>query len=290
MKILITGISGLIGTTLKDFLISQGHAVSGFSLKNHNTHTLDQIKDRLENSDVIISLSGETIAQRWTTSAKKRIYDSRIDSTQLLVKAILKVHKPKIFLSASAFSIYETHNTLPATEFSPLASKNDFIRRVLKDWEAATFPLDDIGIRRINLRFGTVLSRKGGFLAKMLGPFNWGLGGHQGSGKQLISWIDIDDLVRAIYFCILDAKIQGPVNLVAPQVITNDQLCKALGMALKRPVWLSVPSWALEFLLGKEFAQEMILKSYNVYPKKLLDAGFVFNYPIIEQSLNHLLK
>lgn len=287
MRIVITGISGLIGSALKKFLILEGHEVFGLSLKDKKD--LAKLKN-LGKIDAVVNLAGETIAQRWSEKSKKIIYDSRIFTTQLLVKTILEINNtPEVFLNASAFSIYET-STLPASEFSPIDSKNDFIRQVVKDWEAATFPLDKAEIRRINLRFGTVLSPKGGFLAKMLPVFKLGFGGHQGSGKQLISWIDIEDVVRAIYFCILNENIHGPVNIVAPETITNDGLCKEVGKSLKKPVWLTVPSWVLEMVFGKEFAQEMILKDSNVYPKKLLDAGFVFKYPTIEKSLEHLLK
>lgn len=301
MRILITGISGLIGTALKDYFISQGHDVIGFSLKlSKDKKNLEDIKrkliDTVSKIDVVINLSGESIDQRWTKGARKRIYDSRINSTKLLVNTLLQIanskisNKPKIFITASSIGVYG--NEIAATEASSVSSNTDFIRHVVKDWEAATFPLDQnkTGIRRVNIRFGTVLSPKGGFLGKMIGIFKFGLGGHQGSGDQLISWIDIEDVVRSIYFCIINETIQGPVNIVSPQIITNNHLCKALGKTLKKSVWLSVPGWALELLLGKEFAQEIILKNFTAYPKKLLDAGFIFNYPKIEESLDHLLK
>ncbi|PWU06364.1 MAG: TIGR01777 family protein, partial [Verrucomicrobia bacterium] len=133
-------------------------------------------------------------------------------------------------------------------------------------------------------------SGKGGLLRKLLPLFKLGFGGHQGSGEQMISWIDIEDAVRAIDFCIKDFKIEGPVNLVAPEIVSNQYFYKELGKILKRPVWLSPPGWFLKLVLGKEFAQEVLLNDYNAFPKKLLDAGFKFKYPTIEESFTHLLK
>lgn len=296
LRVLITGISGLIGTALKEFLESQGHEVIGLSHKNIQGYlrwdpnkSIIPIKD-FEGIDAVINLAGETIAQYWTKAAKERIYNSRIASTKLLVQTILEAkNKPKIFISASACSIYKNNVNIPATESSEPVSKLNFLNSVIHDWEEATLPIDQTETRRITLRLGNVLSQKGGILSSMLPIFKWGFGGYLGSGEQLISWIDIDDVVRAIYFCILNKGMQGLVNIVSPNVVSNREFSKALGKVLKRPVWLAVSGPLLKLILGEELAQEVILRDVNVYPKKLLDAGFEFKYSYIEESLNHLL-
>lgn len=296
LRVLITGISGLIGIALKEFLEAKGHEVIGLSHKSTKGNlrwdpnkSIMPIKD-FEGIDVVINLAGETIAQYWTKAAKERIYNSRIISTKLLVQTILEAkNKPKIFISASACSIYQMNVNIPATETSESVSKLNFLNSVIHDWEEATWPIDQTETRRITLRLGNVLSQKGGILSSMLPIFKWGFGGYLGSGEQLISWIDIDDVVRAIYFCILNKGMQGLVNIVSPNVVSNREFSKALGKVLKRPVWLAVSGPLLKLILGEELAQEVILRDVNVYPKKLLDAGFEFKYSYIEESLNHLL-
>lgn len=287
MKILITGISGLVGSALREYFTSEGHEVRGLSLKDSSK--LETLKE-LPPLDVIINLSGETIGQRWSEDAKKRIYESRIISTRLLVQKVLELkNRPKVFLNASSSGGYAKSQT-PATEDSKLISNGEFLKRIIIDWEAETLLLDQAGIRRVNLRFGHILSDHGGLIGKVLPFFKLGLGGYQGSGKQLVSWVDIDDAVRAIDFCIHNESIQGPVNIVAPEVVTNTHFYEALGKTIHRPVWLSPPVWLLKFILGREFAQEIMLNDYNAFPKKLLDAGFEFKYNTLEQSFKHLLK
>lgn len=287
MKILITGISGLMGCALKGYFEDQGHEVIGFSLRNLDN--LEALKS-FPPQDVIINLCGETIGQRWSKSAKKRIYESRIHTTRLLVQKVIELKNlPKVFINASSSGGYEKSNA-PATEYAHLTLNNEFLKRVIIDWEAATLPLDPLGIRRINLRFGHILSKRGGLLGKILPIFKLGLGGYQGSGEQLISWIDIDDAARAIDFCIHNTNIQGPVNLVAPEVVTNKCFYKMLGKKIHYPVAFRLPSWFLKLIFGREFAQEIMLNDYNASPKKLLDAGFNFKYPTLQQSFDHLLK
>lgn len=247
--------------------------------------------------DVVIHLASENITQLWTKKAKKRIYDSRIIGTTFLSKTIFNAtNRPKLFISASGSNIYQSQknkstNPTAATEQSPLAKNEDdgFLSQVAKDWEQSTKIVDQTETRLILLRTGMVLSSKGGALASLLPIFKAGLGGPQGSGKQLVSWIDIEDLVNAIYFCILNQKLKGPVNMVAPQVITNTTFSQALAHALHRPCWLRTPAFLLKLILG-QLAKETILKSCNVYPQKLIDSGFQFKYGTIEKCFQHLLK
>lgn len=242
--------------------------------------------------DVVIHLAAEKITQLWTKRAKKRIYDSRITGTAFLSKAIFNAkHRPKLFISASGTGIYafQGNEAAAATEQSPLAKDKGFLSDVAKDWEESAKIIEGTETRLVLLRIGMVLSTKGGGLASMLPIFRAGLGGPQGSGKQLVSWIDIEDLVNAINFCILNEGLRGPVNMVAPEVVTNEEFCKAIAGVLHRPCWLRVPEFILKLMLG-ELAEETILRSSNVYPKKLIDAGFEFKYGTIEKSLQHLLK
>lgn len=299
LTILITGASGLIGKALTQFLENQGHTL----IKASFTHSQKNQQNTLywnpnlpalpptdfNNVDVIIHLAGENIVQRWTPKAQERIYNSRILSTQLISQAILQSqHRPKLFIKASAINIYQPSEQTPATEESPLVDDNHFLSKVVRDWEQASKPVEQTETRLINLRIGVVLSPQGGTLAFMLPLFKLGLGGPQGSGQQLISWIDINDLISAIHFCILNPNLQGPVNLVAPEVVTNTQFSKTLATTLHRPCWLKVPAFLLKLLLNGP-AQELILKSYNISPKKLLNAGFHFKYPTLRKSLENLL-
>lgn len=242
--------------------------------------------------DAVIHLAGETIAQRWTTKAKKRIHDSRIVGTTFLTNTIFNAKKkPKLFISASGINIYKSQKdtTLPSIEDSPLAENEGFLSNLAKDWEQSTKIIEQTETRLVLIRIGMVLSSKDGALASLLPIFKAGFGGPQGSGKQLVSWIDISDLVNAIYFCILNPSLQGPVNIVAPQVITNAEFSQALAHVLHRPCWLKTPAFLLKLILG-QFAEETILKSSNVYPQKLIDSEFQFKYETIEKCLQHLLK
>lgn len=242
--------------------------------------------------DAIIHLAGENIAQRWTTKVRKRIHESRIIGTTFLANTIFNAkNRPKLFISASGINIYKSQNdiTTPLTEVSPLAKNEGFLSNLAKEWEDSTKIINQTETRLILLRIGMVLSPKGGALASLLPMFKAGFGGPQGSGKQLVSWIDIEDLVNGIYFCILNQNLQGPVNMIAPQVISNAKFCQALAHALHRPCWLKTPAFLLKLILG-QLAEETILKNGNVYPKKLINSGFKFKYGTIEKCFQHLLK
>lgn len=301
MKIAIAGSSGLVGSTLIPFLLTGGHQVirlvrkAGPSISTDGTTSVMWNPDKdelnasdLEGIDAVINLAGEGIAdKRWTEDRKKRILDSRIKGTSLLASTLAQLkQKPKVLFSASAIGYYPPSGDMPLTESSAVGT--GFLPEVCKAWEAATKPAEDAGIRTVHGRIGIVLSTNGGALAAQLPLFRWGLAGRLGSGRQYVPWIEIDDLVGAIHFCLMNEKIQGPVNLTAPGIVTNQEFTKTLGHVLHRPTFLPAPAWALRLALG-EMADALLLASLKVIPERLQQAGYVFQYPHLEPALRHLM-
>jgi len=235
----------------------------------------------------VVNLAGENLSQRWTTSARRRIRDSRIQATTLLARAIAKANpQPRVLVSASAMGIYGTHRDDPVDENASLG--DDFLASVCKEWEAAAKPASDAGVRVVFSRTGLVLARDGGVLAKMLLPFRLGLGGTLGAGRQWMSWIALTDVVRALRFMIETETVVGPVNVVAPNAVTNAEFTDALGRVLGRPTFTRVPTFALKLALG-QMAEDTALASQRVVPRRLSEAGFQFALPRIEAALRHEL-
>jgi hypothetical protein len=243
----------------------------------------------LNGIDAMIHLAGENIAgHRWTKEFKEKILKSRADGTRLLCHALAKLEmRPSVLVSASATGYYGNRGDELVNESSPNGS--GFLAEVCREWEAATKPARDAGIRVVNLRIGPVLSPKGGALAKMLPPFRAGLGGVIGSGKQYLSWITLDDMVSAIEFVLQSEQIRGPVNAVTPDAVTNYEFTKTLGRVLSRPTIFPMPAFAARLAFG-EMADEMLLGGIRVEPRTLVSAGFKFAYPQLEPALRHLLS
>ncbi len=294
-RILLTGASGLVGTTLGAFLSCAGHSV--FSLVRHTPRNTSEIfwnpkhgelnKDSIEGFDFIIHLAGENIAQRWTKDKKRRILESRTLGTTLLYNTIAKLSKkPKAVLQASAIGYYGNRGDKVCDEQTELGT--GFLADVCKEWERPTHILVENGVRSVLMRFGIVLSPVGGALQKMLLPFRLGLGGHVGDGKPYMSWILIDDLCYALYHCMAEQTIEGAVNITAPEPVTNRDFSKTLASVLKRPAIFPVPAFILKLLFG-QMADETILSSTRVIPKKLLDSGFTFTFPDLRKALSHIL-
>jgi len=298
MNILVTGSTGLIGSALVPFLAKSGHGVTrltrlksgsqskpGEAYWNPDEKKIDT--SSLEGYDAIVHLAGENIAGIWTTEKKNRIRKSRIDGTRLLSKSLAELaNPPKVLVCASAIGFYGDRGDEVLTEES--APGEGFLAEVCREWEAATEPAIQKGIRVVNPRFGMVLSPKGGALKTMLLPFRMGLGGNMGSGKQYMSWVSIDDVVGAVYHAISNESLRGAVNVVAPNPVTNSEFTKTLGRVLGRPTLLSVPEFAVRLLAG-EMADEMLLASTRVQPVRLLALGYKFRYPELEIALRHLL-
>jgi uncharacterized protein (TIGR01777 family) len=295
MRVLIAGASGLVGSALIPAVEAEGGEVTRLvrtsagagEIEWHpNNDQIDAAK--LEGFDAIINLAGENIAGgRWTDDQKRKIHDSRVNGTHLLSEAIAGLKQPpKVFLCASATGIYGDRDDETLDEQSD--SGGGFLAGVCREWEQATEPASAAGVRTVNLRFGPILAREGGMLAKLLTPFKMGMGGKVGSGKQYIAWVAIDDAVGAIKLALKDESIRGPLNIVSPHPVTNEEFTKTLGHVLSRPTALSVPAFAARLAFG-EMADEMLLTSQRVIPKRLNDAGYEFEYPELEGAFRKYL-
>lgn len=296
MNILVSGASGLVGSALLPFLTASGHSVTRLARSAPSSAPSVAwdpeagVRDvaALEGFDAVVHLAGESIASgRWTAAKKARIRDSRVQGTRLLCEALAQLSRPpRLLACASAIGFYGSRGDETLTEDS--AAGTGFLADVCRDWEQATQPARAKGIRVVNLRSGVILSSQGGALAKMLLPFKMGVGGIVGPGTQYMSWIDVDDMVGAIVHVLDNDSLSGPVNFVAPQPVTNHEFTKTLGRVLYRPTFLPMPAFAARLAFG-EMADELLLASTRVIPKKLQEGGYAFRYANLDGSLRHWL-
>ncbi len=297
MKILVTGATGFVGSSLLQFLLSQGHDVRCM-VRRSSTPGSDDIEwnpmkrsvntNVLEGFDAVVHLAGENIAGgRWTGGRKRRIRDSRVIGTLFLAGTLAERRKkPQVLVSASAVGYYGDRGPKLLDEESPAGW--GFLPDVCKAWEAATNPAAQAGIRVVNLRIGMVLGAGGGALQRMLGSFSAGIGGTIGDGSQFWSWIAQDDLNAAILHVIQTETLSGPVNAVSPHPVTNREFTKVLGHILLRPTILPLPGFAARLALGG-MAGPLLLASTRVEPAKLIASGFKFQFVNLEQALRHIL-
>ena len=294
MRIVISGSSGFIGTALVESLRKDGHEVLRLVRRPATAQTevtWDPTKgtldtEKLGHVDAIINLAGAGVGdQLWTSKHKKRILDSRIDSTNTLVQATLTL-KPSVFINASAIGWYGETGDNKVDESSP--NGEGFLAGVVREWEAATKPASDAGIRTVMIRTGLVMAPKGGAWGRLNPLFKLGLGGRFGSGKQYWSFVTLADELAAIKFILTNSSVSGPVNITAPNPVTNGEITKAMAKTFKRPAFFHVPAFLLKLVLG-EFSFEL-LHSARVIPQKLLDAGFVFESPDITSATRTLLS
>lgn len=284
--VLVTGATGLVGRVLCPRLREAGHEVRELSRSrgeyrwNVEAGQLDS--GILEGVDCVVHLAGESVAQRWTPDVKQRIRDSRVGSTQLLVRRILELGLRPDFISASGVSYYGSRSDHVVDESSEKGG--GFLADVVEAWEGAAVPLTEAGLRTVFLRIGVVLSSKGGALEKLLPVFKAGLGGRVGSGKQYMSWIGLSDLVEVFMAAIECSNVCGVVNAVSPEPVTNREFTRQLGRALGRPTWFPVPETVLRGLYG-EMATETILSDLQVRPQRLLGSEFVWKSPSLELAL-----
>ena len=301
MKVLLTGSSGMLGTALTKWLVRQGYPVVKLvrrPVKDKICEVFwDPVKKEVDHSklldfDAVIHLAGENVASGlWTSGKKKKIMDSRVQSTEFLVEVIDKMAvKPKVFISASGINVYGNNSSEdePFSEKSPALGK-DYLSEVVKKWEAAAKPLKMKGIRTCHLRLGAVLSPTGGLLKKVLPIFKFGAGGRLGSGKQMMSWIDLEDAVGSVWHCLQTEEIEGAVNLVAPECVSNKAFTKALAKAVGMPAIIPTPEFILSGFLG-DMAECLMLSSIKCAPLKLVENGYQFKYPTLRESLNFQLK
>ena len=296
-KILLSGASGMLGSALRAALaprfeilrLVRRHSISPDEIEWHPDQPYPFADTRpLEGLTAVIHLSGANIAgSRWTPAYKRTLQTSRIDSTRALSTALAGLRaRPQTLLAASATGFYGNRGDELLSESSRLGT--GFLADMCRAWEAAADPARAAGIRVAHLRFGLVLSRNEGALAKMLPAFRMGLGGPMGSGRQWISWIALADLVAAVNFLLNEPNLAGPFNLTAPEPVINAAFARALGAALHRPAILPAPAFALRLAFG-EMADETLLASTRVVPKKLADAGFEFRHPQIDEALKAVL-
>jgi uncharacterized protein (TIGR01777 family) len=295
LTIAITGSTGLIGSAAVRVFEQRGMRVVHVVRReargdneiswNPSAGSIEAAK--LDGVDAVINLAGANIAQRWTDDAKREIREGRVNGTTALCRALAGLsNKPRVLLSGSAIGIYGAHRLDPVDESSALG--DDFLASVARDWEAATEPASAAGIRVVNLRTGIVLSKNGGMLERLLLPFKLGVGGQLGGGDQWLSWIALADYVEALSFLLNAENISGPVNLVAPNPVTNAEFTRALGRVVRRPTLMTVPKFAMSIVFG-EMADDTIFASQRVRPRRLLEAGFVFTLPTLEAALREEL-
>jgi uncharacterized protein (TIGR01777 family) len=242
----------------------------------------------MEGADAIIHLCGASIGDgRWTNERKRALRGSRLGPTRVLVDAMAKLRqKPRVFLAASAIGYYGSRGDEVLTEAS--SNGSDFLAQLTRDWEAESLRAQSFGIRTVLLRFGVILSTRGGALPKMLTPFKFGLGGRLGSGRQWMSWVALEDVVGAIGAALADERFAGPVNVVAPNPEQNAEFTRGLASALRRPAIFPAPAFMLRIALG-EMADELLLASHRVRPEKLIAAGFKFRYPDLGSALRAIV-
>ena len=274
MNVAITGASGFVGRALSNRLRASGHSITAISLRTTPP------PEAFAGCHAVVNLAGEPVAQRWTTRARERISNSRIQGTRSLVAA-LRQHPPSVLVSASAVGYYGSRGDEILTEDSPPAS--DFLGQLALDWEQEAHAAEPFGVRVVTPRIGVVLGSGGGALAQMLLPFRLGVGGRLGTGQQWMSWIALDDLVSLIEFAIADAALSGPVNAVAPNPVTNAVFTRELAAALRCPAILPVPAFALKILFGE--MSQILLGGQRVIPQAALRAGFQFRFTEVSDAL-----
>ncbi|MDZ7269076.1 MAG: TIGR01777 family oxidoreductase [candidate division KSB1 bacterium] len=297
MKVLVTGSTGLIGSALITALHAQGHQVVRLVrqpvVSNEPAVKWDPAAGTidaagLEGLDAVVHLAGESIASRWTAAKKRRIRDSRVAGTQLLAQTLAALKQPpRTLISVSAIGYYGDRGDMILREDS--GPGTGFLAETSVAWEQAAQPAVQAGIRVAHPRIGIVLTTAGGALQQMLLPFRLGIGGVLGSGKQYWSWIAFEDVIGGLLYALHNENLRGPFNLVAPQPVTNREFTKTLGRVLARPTFLPAPEFALRLLLG-EMAEGLLFASARVEPAKLLDMGYRFRYPALEEALRALFR
>jgi hypothetical protein len=300
MKILITGGTGFVGTQLTSRLIQDGHEVTiltrslkgakgsspGISYLEGDPTRNGPWQESIKNHDAAINLAGASIFSKWTEEHKKAIRESRVSTTRNIVEGIVsRPERPFILFSTSAVGYYGFCGDEELVEDSPPG--NDFLARIAKEWEGEALKAREKGARVVITRFGIVMGEKGGALSQMIPLFEKYVGGPIGSGKQWFSWVHIKDLAEAFAFLLKHPEISGPVNVCSPNPVRNKDLAKALGKALHKPSFLPAPGFMVKLVLG-EFGS-VILEGQRVIPKRLLENGFVFQYPDIHKALQGIV-
>jgi uncharacterized protein (TIGR01777 family) len=308
MRIIITGGTGLIGRALTDNLASEDHEViilsraparatglpAGVHVERWDARTAKGWSHLAEGADAIVNLAGASLTgegflpSRWTAERKRLIRDSRVNAGRAVVQAVEQVsEKPRVVIQASGVGYYGPRGDEELAEDA--SPGNDFLAHIAHDgWEPSTAPVETLGVRRVIVRSGPVLSIGGGALPRMMLPFRLFVGGPMGSGRQWFSWIHMADQVAAIRFLIENNATSGPFNFVAPHPVTNAEFSRALGRAMGRPSLVPVPAFAMRLAFGE--VASVLLEGQRAFPKRLLELGFTFRFPDAESALRDLLK
>lgn len=297
--IVVSGASGLVGSALSQAIGDRQWNLRRLVRRSSADDRGDSISWNPESGllnftafngvDAVVHLAGENIAcGRWTAAKKLRIRDSRVIGTHQLCKSLAAMSSPpRVLVCASAIGFYGERGDQKLTEAEPPG--RGFLPEVCVQWERATQPAVDVGIRVVNLRIGVVLSPNGGAIQQMLLPFQFGLGGKIGNGRQYWSWISLPDLVRSILFAVEEESLVGPVNAVAPDTVTNGEFTRVLGRVLRRPTLFPLPGFMARLVLG-EMANELLLSSIRVVPERLQQSDFEFQHPDLETALRAVLN
>ena len=297
MRILISGASGLIGSALRPALVADGHSTAALVRK---PPAGDQVQwnpaapldpGALGNFDAIVHLAGKNIAGRWTDKFKREVRESRVQGTRTLATAAAESFRqagnPRIFVAASAIGYYGNRGDEVLTESS--SRGEGFLADVCQQWEDAAAPAANAGIRVVHLRLGVVLTKDGGALRAMLPAFRFGLGGPVGNGRQYMSWVTLDDVVRAFRFALTTDALSGPANVAAPQPVRNRDFARTLGAALHRPAFFPLPAFVVNALFG-EMGESLLLASARVQPATLTAGGFQFMHTDLAEALHVTLR
>lgn len=299
MKVIITGATGFIGRALSENLVAVENQVIALSRNRDQAESVLGNKvtcaewdgttssgwaNFVEDSDVIVNLAGANLSSKiWTSSYKKEIWDSRVNSGRAVVQAVIRAkHKPRLVIQASAIGYYGSTGDEVLNENSLKGS--GFLSDLVQAWEGSTKEIEAYGVKRIIIRSGVVLGKDVALLSILKIPFKLYVGGYAGSGKQWLSWIHLEDEVRIIRFLIDNPHIGGKVNLVSPEPVKMKEFAQTTGKVLKRPSWTKAPAFLMKLVLG-DMAKETILASQKIFPKKLLESGYQFKYPNLEPAL-----
>lgn len=295
---LVTGGTGFIGSQLVRGLVSAGHTVVVLTRDpaRHKGRHGDQVRyiadfDAIANNThftAVINLAGEGIGdKRWSRVRKQALLDSRVKLTGKLIQLLERLEtRPAVMISGSAVGWYGAHDDAPLTETS--AFNPEFTHDLCQAWEDEAARVKALGIRLCIVRLGIVLGRNGGVLKRLLPPFRFGLGGRIGSGRQDMSWVHLDDVLKAINFLVNRTDLDGVFNLTAPRAVSNADFTRGIGLALSRPTLMPLPGFMVRLLFG-EMGDRLLLQGQNVKPARLEAAGFIFDYPVVEEAFADIL-
>lgn len=295
MKVAIAGGTGFVGKAITDRLLAENHEVliltrnKNGKQEKENLHFIEWLKEgtspekELENCDIFINLAGESINNgRWTKKQKRRILQSRLHATSEIIRIMKSMKKmPDVLINASAIGYYGISDTEVFTEDSPDVGY-DFLAHTVQQWEKEASKAQQLGVRTVFLRFGIILGKEGGALPRLIIPYKFFAGGTVGSGKQWMSWVHIEDVVRAVVFAIHNSAIAGAVNITSPNPVRMEELGRAIAKIMQKPHWLPVPSPLLKLALGE--MSILVLEGQKVLPQKLINHAYSFTYPHIKEA------